>query len=89
MTIVKFYMLKLCQFCLYPPMYFDQAGVFTATFCNVTTCINTLKPSGYYMYHQFNIQQPYVLPTQCSYVFGVALRTTSQDLTGHLSLTRW
>ena len=23
------------------------------------------KPSGHYMYHQFNIQQFYVLPTQC------------------------
>ena len=27
------------------------------------------EPSGYYMYHQFNIQQFYVLPTQCIYVF--------------------
>ena len=26
---------------------------------------NPLKRSGYYMYHQFNIQQSYVLPTQC------------------------
>jgi len=26
---------------------------------------NPLQPSGYYMYHQFNIQQFYVLPTQC------------------------
>jgi hypothetical protein len=24
---------------------------------------NTVRPSGYYMYHQFNIQQFYVLPT--------------------------
>jgi len=29
------------------------------------------------MYHQFNIQQPYVLPTQCIYVFCVDLRTNS------------
>ena len=36
-----------------------------------------LKPSGYYMYHQFNIQQFYVLPTQCIYVFFVELRTNS------------
>ena len=36
-----------------------------------------LKPSGYYMYHQFNIQQFYVLPTQCIYVFCVDLRTNS------------
>jgi len=36
-----------------------------------------LKPSGHYMYHQFNIQQFYVLPTQCIYVFCVDLRTNS------------
>jgi len=38
---------------------------------------NPLKPSGHYMYHQFNIQQFYFLPTQCSYVFCVDLRTNS------------
>jgi len=36
-----------------------------------------LHPSGYYMYHQFNIQQFYVLPIQCIYVFCVDLRTKS------------
>ena len=35
------------------------------------------KPSDYYMYRQFNIQQLYVLPTQCIYVFCVDLRTNS------------
>ena len=29
------------------------------------------------MYHQFNIQQLYVLPTQCIYVFCIYLRTKS------------
>jgi len=29
------------------------------------------------MYHQFNIQQFYVLPTWCIYVFCVDLRTNS------------
>ena len=29
------------------------------------------------MYHQFNIQQLYVLPTHCIYVFCVDLRTNS------------
>jgi len=29
------------------------------------------------MYHQFNIQQHHVLPTQCIYVFCVDLRTNS------------
>ena len=38
---------------------------------------NPLKPSGYYIYHQFNIQQFYVLPTQCIYVFFVDLRKNS------------
>ena len=39
--------------------------------------IDPLKPSGYYMYQQFNIQQFYVLPTRCIYVFCVDLRTNS------------
>jgi len=39
--------------------------------------INPSKPSGHYMYRQFNIQQFYVLPTQCSYVFCVDLKTSS------------
>jgi len=37
--------------------------------------INSLKPSGHYIYHQFNIQQFYVPPTPCIYVFCVDLRT--------------
>ena len=39
--------------------------------------INRLKLSGHCMYRQFNIQQFYVLPTQCIYVFCVDLRTNS------------
>jgi hypothetical protein len=38
---------------------------------------NPLKPSGFYMYHQFNIKKSYVLPTGCIYVFCVDLRTNS------------
>jgi len=38
---------------------------------------NPLKPSGHYMYHQFNIQQFCVLPTQRVYMFYVDLRTNS------------
>jgi len=30
-----------------------------------------------FIYHQFNIQQFYVLPTQCIYVFCVDLRRNS------------
>jgi len=37
--------------------------------------VNPVKPSGHYMYRQYNIQQFYVLPTQCIYVFCVDLRT--------------
>jgi hypothetical protein len=33
--------------------------------------------SGYCKHHQFNIQQFYVLPTHCIYVFCVDLRTNS------------
>ena len=39
--------------------------------------ITPLKPSGHYVYHQFNIQQFYVLPTQYIYVFCVDLRKNS------------
>jgi hypothetical protein len=39
----------------------------------VTIC----TASGHYMYRQFNIQQFYVLPTHCIYVFCVDLRTNS------------
>jgi len=30
------------------------------------------------MYHLFNIQQSYILPMQCIYVFYMDLRTNSQ-----------
>ena len=40
--------------------------------------------SGHYMYCQFNIQQFYVLPTQCIYVFCVDLRTNSDYFPIHL-----
>jgi len=35
------------------------------------------KAQWLYMYTKFNIQQIYVLPTQCIYVFCVDLRTNS------------
>ena len=41
------------------------------------TYMTSTKPSGHYMYHRFNIQQSYVLPTQCIYVFWVDLRINS------------
>jgi hypothetical protein len=39
------------------------------------TVFNRLKPSGYYMYHQFNIQKSGVLPAQFIHVFGMVPRT--------------
>jgi len=38
---------------------------------------NRLKPSGYYICQEFNIQQLYVLPGKCICVFCVDLRTNS------------
>jgi hypothetical protein len=46
-------------------------------YCSKDRDGSPLKPSGHYMYHQFNIQQFYVLPTQCIYVFYVDLKTNS------------
>jgi len=48
---------------------------------NCSPIIIPLQPSGHYMYHQFNIQQFYVLPTQCIYMFCVDLRTNSDYFT--------
>ena len=47
--------------------------------CNssVPTLLTLSKPKTCYMYRQFNIQQFYVLPTQCICVFYVDLRTNS------------
>jgi hypothetical protein len=42
-----------------------------------TTKFNLLKPTGYVMHQHFNIQQLYVLPTHCIYVFCIYLRTNS------------
>ena len=47
-----------------------------------------LQHSGHYMYRHFNIQQFYILPTQCIYVFCVDLRTNS-DLFPYTALTDW
>jgi hypothetical protein len=44
---------------------------------NCSPIITLSQPNGHYMYRQFNIQQFYVLPTQCIYVLCVDLRTNS------------
>ena len=38
---------------------------------------NLLTPTCHVMHRQFNIQQLYVLPTHCIYVFCIYLRTNS------------
>jgi hypothetical protein len=49
-------------------------GIFSASFLikflspEIATSINLLKPTGYVMHHQFNIQQLYALPTLYSCV---------------------
>jgi hypothetical protein len=52
-----------------------------------TFMINPLISSGNYMYHQFNIQKFYVLPTWRVYVFFVDLGTNSDYFTIQHSLT--
>jgi hypothetical protein len=48
---------------------------------------NPLKPSGYYMYHQFNIQQFFVLPHSVFiYVYGYQ---NKQRLFPYTALTDW
>jgi hypothetical protein len=42
---------------------------------------SALRPSGHLVYRQLNINQFYVLPTQCIYVFCVDLRTNSDYFT--------
>jgi len=58
--------------------YFSLPFSKTATWSAIYW-INSLKDSGHYIrvYRQFNIQQFYVLPTHCIYVFCVDLRTNS------------
>jgi len=53
----------------------------------IRTYFNLLQPSGHYTYHQFNIQQFYVLPTHCIYMFCVDLRTNSYYLTKQSQVT--
>ena len=57
----------------------------TATF--VLYCINLLKPTGYVMHQQFNIQQLYVLPTL--YLCVLYLSDNKQRLVPLISLTDW
>ena len=65
----------------YFPIHHKLTGFITEkekVYCAVRTgSLYIIQTSGFYMYHQFNIQQFYVLPTHCIYVFCVDLRTNS------------
>ena len=50
--------------------------------------INPSKPTGHYMYHQFNTQQFYVLPTQIIYVF-LCESQNKQRLFPYAALNEW
>ena len=39
--------------------------------------INLLKPTGYVMHHQLNVQQRYAMHSRCIHVFCIYLRTNS------------
>jgi hypothetical protein len=49
---------------------------------------NPLSPTGHYMYHQFNIQQFYVLPTQL-YLCVLCGSENKQRLFPYTTLTGW
>ena len=57
----------------------QQADIFYSDDLHINWDANVdhLNTSGHYMYRQFNIQQFYVLHTQCTCVFCVDLRTNS------------
>ena len=54
-----------------------QCCIVVLYYCVFLIVLKLLKITGHYMYRQFNIQQFYVLPTHCVYVFCVDLRTNS------------
>ena len=49
---------------------------------------STSNPSGHYMYHQFNTQQLYVLPTQL-YLCVLCGSENRQPLFPYTTLTEW
>jgi hypothetical protein len=55
--------------------FYNRDGVFLLRGTDWVFIYIPLNPSGHYMYHQFNINKLYVLPTQCIYVFCADLRT--------------
>ena len=54
-----------------------RTGSLNKAVCASYYRVHLLKPTGYVMHHQFNIQQLYVLPTLYLYVFCIYPRTNS------------
>ena len=57
----------------------------------MTSAVDTVdptKPTGHYMYHRFNIQQFYVLPTQL-YLCVLCGSENKQRLFPYTTLTDW
>jgi len=51
--------------------------------------INPLKPSRYYIYHQVNIPQFYVLAKHCIYTYVLCGSQNKQPLFPYKPLTDW
>jgi hypothetical protein len=43
----------------------DNKTIYDSTYCDIYSEINTLKLRGNFMYHQVNVQEFYILPTEC------------------------
>ena len=65
----------------YPCHYSRRTETSVHCHKDIIGAVDCLKHSAYCMYRQFNIQQFYVPPTQCIYVFCVDLRTNSDYFT--------
>ena len=64
-----------------------RADLFMKHFCKWKIISNPLKRSGHYMYHQFNIQQFYVLPTL--YLCVLCGSENKERLFPYTALTDW
>ena len=73
-TVVTICTAQWSLFVLYVPPSGHYMYCAVVTICTAQWSLY-VPPSGHYMYYQFNIQQFYVLPTRCIYVFCVDIIT--------------
>jgi len=80
-AIISLYNINGLVFITETECVYCEVGLYIYIYIYVCVCnyffSNPLKPTGYFMYRQFNIHKFCVLPTQCIYVFCVDLRTNS------------